>query len=66
MNQKVHHRTSGRTVVIICLLLLVQTSPVRAADGVTGEWEITMEFGGAPSYATLSIAKKADGILTGK
>jgi hypothetical protein len=47
-------------------VLLVQTSLVRAADGVTGDWEITMEFGGRPSFATLSIAEKADGALRGK
>ena len=66
MNQMLHYRTSGRTIVIVCLLLLVQTPLVRAADGVVGDWEITMEFGGGQSFATLSIAEKADGALMGK
>ncbi len=65
MNQMIHDRTSGRTIVIVCLLLLAQTSLVRAADSVTGDWEITMEFGGGQSLATLSIGEKADGALTG-
>lgn len=31
----------------------------------TGEWEVTMDLGGRPSFATLVIVKKADGSLTG-
>jgi hypothetical protein len=45
--------------------LLLQTSLV-AAQEITGQWEITMEFGGRPSYATLTISKNADGTLAGK
>ncbi|MHC4072782.1 MAG: translocation/assembly module TamB domain-containing protein [Planctomycetota bacterium] len=66
MNQIQIHKTGGRAVVLICLMLLVQTSLVRAAGGITGEWEITMEYSGQQSFATLSIAEKADGTLTGK
>ncbi|TKJ32504.1 MAG: hypothetical protein CEE38_23075 [Planctomycetes bacterium B3_Pla] len=66
MNQIQNHKTRGRTIVLVCLILLVQTSLVRAADDITGDWEITMEFGGQRSFATLSIAEKADGALTGK
>ena len=66
MNQIQIHKTGGRTVILICLMLLVQTSLVRAAGGITGDWEITMEYSGQQSFATLSIAEKADGTLTGK
>lgn len=66
MNQIQIHKTGGRTVILICLMLLVQTSLMRAADGITGDWEITMEYSGQQSFATLSIAEKADGTLTGK
>jgi hypothetical protein len=46
-------------------VLLVQTALV-AAQEITGQWEMTMEFGGRPSYATLTISKNADGTLAGK
>ncbi len=36
------------------------------AEDITGEWEITMEFNGRQSFATLSISKKPDGTLAGK
>lgn len=65
MNYARIHRTCIRTAALVCLLLLMQTSLVAAQD-VTGEWEITMEFGGRPSYATLIISKNADGALAGK
>ena len=60
------HKTIGKTFVLICLMLFAQTSLVLAAEDITGEWEMTMEFGGRPSFATLSIAKQADGSFTGK
>ena len=66
MNQIQIHKTGGRIVILICLMLLVQTSLVRAADGITGDWEIMMEYRGQQSFAALSIAEKADGALTGK
>jgi hypothetical protein len=37
-----------------------------AAEDITGQWEMTMDFGGRPSFATLTIAKSSDGALTGK
>jgi hypothetical protein len=37
-----------------------------AAEDITGEWEITMDFGGRPTYATLTISKKPDGTIAGK
>jgi len=59
------YRTCTRTTALIFLLLLVQTSNAAAQD-ITGQWEMTMEFGGRPSYATLTISKNADGALAGK
>lgn len=64
MNQMRTYRRCAGAAVVVCLLL-VQTSLV-AAQGITGEWEMTMDFGGRPSYATLSISKNADGTLAGK
>jgi hypothetical protein len=61
-----NHKTSSKTIILICLVLLAQTSLVRAADEITGAWEITMEFGGRQSFGALSISKNADGTLAGK
>ena len=44
----------------------VRSAVVCAADDITGQWEMTMDFGGRPSFATLAITKKADGTLAGK
>jgi len=66
MNQMSIYKTGGKTIVLICLLLLMQTSVGWAADDITGDWEITMEFGGRQSFATLSISRNADGTLAGK
>jgi hypothetical protein len=65
MNHARIHKTCARTAALVCLLLLVQTSLV-AAQEITGQWEMTMEFGGRPSYATLTISKNPDGTLAGK
>jgi len=65
MYQMLIHKTSGKFVVLFCLLLLVQTSLVWAAEDITGDWQITMDFDGRQSFATLSISKKPDGTLTG-
>ncbi|OHB65653.1 MAG: hypothetical protein A2Y77_16535 [Planctomycetes bacterium RBG_13_62_9] len=37
-----------------------------AAEDITGEWEMAMDFGGRQSFATLTISKNADGSLAGK
>jgi len=66
MNQMLIHKRIGKSIILTCLLLLVQTSFVRAAEDITGEWEMKMEFGGRESFATMTISKKADGSLTGK
>ena len=66
MNQMLIHKTSTKTIALVCLLLLVQTSLVPAADDITGVWEITTDYNGFQSLATLFISKKANGTLTGK
>lgn len=66
MNQKLVHKRIGKFIIFICLLLLLQTSDVWAAEDITGQWEMKMEFGGRESFATMTISKKADGSLTGK
>lgn len=66
MNQVPINKTSGKSILVVCLFLLMQTSLVWAADEVTGDWEITMDFNGRESFAMLSISSKPDGTLTGK
>ena len=63
---RVFHKTIGRTLVLVSLVLLAQTSLVLAAEDITGQWEMTMNFGGRDSFAMLTITKNADGSLSGK
>ena len=66
MNRTLIHKTCGKSIVMICTLLLMQTSLAWTAEDITGDWKITMNMEGRESFASLSIAKKADGTLTGK
>lgn len=66
MNQMLVNKRIGKSIILTCLLLLLQTSFVWAAEDITGEWEMKMEFGGRESFATMTISKNADGSLTGK
>jgi hypothetical protein len=66
MSQMLIYKMSAKTIVFICVLLMVQTSLVWAADEITGVWEITMEFNGRKSFAMLSVSRKEDGTLAGK
>ena len=59
-------KTIRKTLILACLMLLAQTSLVLAAEDITGQWEMTMEFGGRESFAMLTISKNADGSLAGK
>jgi hypothetical protein len=57
----------GKCLLAAVLLTLMTGVPqALAAEDITGEWEVTMDFGGQPSYATLTIAKNPDGTLAGK
>ncbi len=67
MNQVTFQKTLGKTLFLVLILALAAgTSPVLTAEDITGDWEITMDFGGRQSFAALSIAKKADGTFAGK
>jgi len=63
---RILHKTIGKTFILLCLMLLAQTSLVWAAEDITGQWEMKMDFGGRDSFATVSISKQADGSLVGK
>ncbi|MBN2594432.1 MAG: hypothetical protein JXA81_13070 [Sedimentisphaerales bacterium] len=63
---RILNKTIGRILVPACLMLLTQASLILAAEDITGQWEMTMEFGGRDSYAMLTISKNADGTLAGK
>lgn len=67
MNQMTPHKTIGKFAFLVWLLVfLVGPSQVRGAEGITGDWEIRMDFNGWQTFAKLSISKKADGTLAGK
>jgi len=67
MNRVTFQKKLGKSLLLALILALATgTVPALAAEDITGDWEITMDFGGRQSFAALSIAKKADGTFTGK
>ncbi len=68
MNRITLHTNGGTGLWMVFLAVLVFGAPLlfAAADDITGAWEMTMDFGGRPSFAQVSIARGADGGLTGK
>lgn len=66
MNQKRKSKIHMKSVILTSTLLLIQASLAWAVEDITGVWEMTMEFGGRPSYAILTISEKADGTLAGQ
>jgi len=57
----------GKILAFTCLLALAgPAATLWAADDITGPWEMTVDFGGRPSYATLTITKNPDGTFVGK
>ncbi len=67
MNRATHHTNAAwRLASTLGLFLALGASQAFAAEDILGDWDMTMDFGGRPSFATLSIAKQADGTLTGK
>jgi len=57
--------SATRRLLVILGLVLAAGVPALAQD-ITGEWEMTMEFGGRQTFATLTITKNPDGTLAGK
>ena len=55
-----------RLLVQLFLIVAGLAAPGLAADAITGEWEMTMDFGGRKMFATLTIAQNDDGSYTGK
>jgi hypothetical protein len=66
MVQMLIRKAGYKSVIVVGLLLLAQTSLALAGDEILGDWEITIDFGGRKSYAALSITKNEDGTLKGK
>jgi hypothetical protein len=67
MNHVVHHAHAGRILGLALLLACAGPAAwVGAAEEITGQWEMTMDFNGRPMLATLSVAQGPDGALTGK
>ncbi len=66
MNRNVHHTNRSIGRIISLLALFIAPMVYAAADDITGQWEMTMDFGGRPNFAMVSITRGADGALTGK
>jgi hypothetical protein len=59
-------RHETRHLVWVLLVILAVGVPQALAEEISGDWELTMDFNGRQTFATLSIAKGTDGALTGK
>jgi len=67
MRHATNHRSAvGRLLAILGLILVLGIPQAYAAEDITGQWDMAMDFGGRQSFATLTIAKNADGTYTGK
>ena len=67
MHQATNHRSAaGSLLAILTLVLAVGIPQAYAAEDITGNWDMAVEFGGRQSFATLSIAKNSDGTLAAK
>jgi len=67
MSCATRHTSLGKALVL--MFLLACAGPVAvlgAAEDITGPWEMTMDFGGRPSFATLTVSKNAEGAFAGK
>jgi hypothetical protein len=66
MVQMLIGKAGYKSIIVIGLLLLAQTSLALAGDEITGDWDVTIDFNGREGYASLSITKAEDGTLKGK
>ncbi len=74
MNQILVHKRIGKSIILTYLLLFLQTLFVVAAEDITGEWEIKIDYSinfdneniSLEMFVPLSLSRKADGSLTGK
>jgi hypothetical protein len=60
------HAGVGKYLFLGIVLALIAIPSQVFAQDITGEWDMAMEFGGRQMFATLTLAKKADGTLMGK
>ena len=66
MSHTSRHRSVGGCLFLAAVLALAIPASQAITQEITGPWEMTMNFGGRPSYATLTISRNADGSLAGK
>jgi hypothetical protein len=67
MSHAMYRTSMGRRLLAAVLLTFLAGLPqIVAAQDITGEWAVTMDFNGRPSYATLTLTKNPDGTLAGK
>ena len=67
MSHTLCHANTGKVLVLMLALALAGPAALAGtAEDITGPWEMTLDFGGRPSFATLTISKNADGTFAGK
>jgi len=65
MRQETRHKRT-HLVWAILVVLALGIPQALAAEDISGEWELASDFNGRQMFSTLTIAKGADGALTGK
>ncbi len=66
MEHTTRNKGTARHLFLVTCLLAAGLSPALAAEDIAGQWDMAMEFGGRQSFATLSVAKNADGTYAAK
>jgi hypothetical protein len=68
MKQEICHRSRGMVFIVAVLMAFSVGVPqvLAAAEDITGEWELATSFNDMQMMSTLTLAKQADGTLTGK
>ena len=67
MSHAARQTSTAKCLFSAALLVLVGwVTPVPAAEDMTGDWNMTMDFNGNQSFMTMTITKNPDGTLGGK
>lgn len=59
-------RTAVKSVILLCLFLLVQGALQGAENEITRAWEVRMNFDNRKMFADLVITRQEDGSLSGR
>lgn len=59
------HSLARPCLAALALCLLAVSSPAGAQESIDGEWDVTVDWGGRSTFATLELARGADSAYSG-